>query len=129
MPSSSSEVGEPRRRNASRTALIRAPRSIGKIQELRAELTADKRDSKHAKKRVALKKVVANMTMGNDMSPLFSDVVACMQIPILEIKKMVYLFLIHYSKSKPDLAALAINSFIKVSPELAPCFRFPWTRL
>lgn len=54
------------------------------------------------------------MTMGNDMSPLFSDVIACMQIPLLEIKKMVYLYLIHYSKSKPDLAALAINSFVRV---------------
>ncbi|KAI9016772.1 adaptin N terminal region-domain-containing protein [Hyaloraphidium curvatum] len=95
----------------------------GKIQELRAELAADKRDTKHAKKRVALKKVVANMTMGNDMSPLFSDVLGCMQIPILEIKKMVYLYLIHYSKSKPDLAVLAINAFIRDSIDPNPLIR------
>lgn len=31
----------------------------------------------------------ANMTMGIDMSPLFSEVVACMNIQVLEIKKMV----------------------------------------
>ena len=31
----------------------------------------------------------ANMTMGMDMSPLFGDVVACMAIQVLEIKKMV----------------------------------------
>lgn len=31
----------------------------------------------------------ANMTMGMDMSPLFSEVVACMSIQVLEIKKMV----------------------------------------
>lgn len=29
------------------------------------------------------------MTMGMDMSPLFSEVVACMSIQVLEIKKMV----------------------------------------
>ena len=29
------------------------------------------------------------MTMGMDMSPLFGDVVACMAIQVLEIKKMV----------------------------------------
>ena len=32
----------------------------------------------------------ANMTMGIDMSPLFSEVVACMNIQVLEIKKMVH---------------------------------------
>lgn len=31
----------------------------------------------------------ANMTMGIDMSPLFSEVVACMNIQALDIKKMV----------------------------------------
>ena len=40
----------------------------GKAQELRDELRAsnDKRDKGYTKKKVALKKVVANMTMGND---------------------------------------------------------------
>jgi len=40
-------------------------------------------------KKTALKKIVANMTMSNnDMVALFPDVIACMQIPVLEIKKM-----------------------------------------
>jgi AP-2 complex subunit beta-1 len=55
------------------------------------------------------------MTMGNDMSALFPDVINCMQIPVLEIKKMVYLYLIIYSRSKPDMAEKAIPTFIKVS--------------
>ncbi|KAJ3328139.1 AP-1 complex subunit beta-1 [Blyttiomyces sp. JEL0837] len=95
----------------------------GKIQELRAELNSDKRDSKHTKKRVVLKKIVANMTMGNDMSPLFSDVVACMQIPVLEIKKMVYLYLVNYAKNKPDLAKVAINGFVKDLSDPNPLIR------
>ena len=55
------------------------------------------------------------MTMGNDMSALFPDVMNCMQIPVLEIKKMVYLYLIIYSRSKPDMAVMAIPTLTKVS--------------
>lgn len=52
--------------------------------------------------------------MGNDMSSLFADVLACMQIPVVEIKKMVYLYIINYSRSAPDLAIMSANTFIKV---------------
>lgn len=39
----------------------------GKVQELRAELQqADRKDKGFMKKKTALKKIVANMTMGND---------------------------------------------------------------
>ena len=48
-----------------------------------------KKDKNHAAKKIALKKIVANMTMSNnDMVALFPDIVGCMQIPSLEIKKM-----------------------------------------
>jgi AP-2 complex subunit beta-1 len=72
---------------------IQAFRSLtpqGKVAELRLELNSGgKRDKNHAAKKIALKKIVANMTMSNnDMVGLFPDVVACMQIPSLEIKKM-----------------------------------------
>jgi hypothetical protein len=40
-------------------------------------------------KKTALKKIVANMTMSNnDMVALFPDIVGCMHIQSLEIKKM-----------------------------------------
>jgi vesicle coat complex subunit len=39
----------------------------GKVQELQVELQqADRKDKSYAKKKIALKKIVANMTMGND---------------------------------------------------------------
>lgn len=62
----------------------------GKVAELRQELTAGgKKDKNHSAKKIALKKIVANMTMSNnDMVALFPDIVSCMQIPSLEIKKM-----------------------------------------
>lgn len=55
------------------------------------------------------------MTMGNDMSSLHPDVIACMSIPVLEVKKMVYLFLINYAKAKPEMAYEAIQTFRRVS--------------
>ena len=62
----------------------------GKVAELRLELNSGgKKDKNHSAKKIALKKIVANMTMSNnDMVALFPDIVACMQIPSLEIKKM-----------------------------------------
>lgn len=48
-----------------------------------------RKDKNHSAKKIALKKIVANMTMSNnDMVALFPDIVSCMQIPSLEIKKM-----------------------------------------
>lgn len=62
----------------------------GKVAELRQELNSGgKRDKNHLAKKITLKKIVANMTMSNnDMVALFPDIVDCMQIPSLEIKKM-----------------------------------------
>lgn len=68
-----------------------------------------------------MKKIVANMTMGNDMSPLFPDILNVMQVPVLEIKKMVYLYIINYARTKPDMAVMAISMFIKVNySKMAP---------
>lgn len=67
------------------------PRSRqGKVAELRLELNSGgKKDKNNSAKKIALKKIVANMTMSNnDMVALFPDIVNCMQIPSLEIKKM-----------------------------------------
>ena len=72
--------------------LYRSPEQIrqGKVAELRLELNSGgKKDKNYSAKKIALKKVVANMTMSNnDMVALFPDIVACMQIPSLDVKKM-----------------------------------------
>ena len=87
---------------------------LGKAFELRDELALDKRDTKSTRRRNALKKVVANMTMGNDMSSLFPDVMSCIDLPYLESKKMVYLYLMYYGKHKADLAAEAVSTLSRV---------------
>lgn len=62
----------------------------GKVAELRNELqSGGKKDKNYSAKKIALKKIVANMTMSNnDMVALFPDVIECMNLPSLEIKKM-----------------------------------------
>jgi vesicle coat complex subunit len=64
-------------------------------------------------KKVALKKVIAQMTLGKDLSPLFQSVLKCLEYPELDIKKLVYLYIINYSRSKPDEAIMTISSFRK----------------
>ncbi len=66
------------------------------------------------KKKEAVKKVIAAMTVGKDVSMLFPAVVNCMQTEDLELKKLVYLYLINYAKTQPDLAIMAVNTFVKV---------------
>lgn len=85
----------------------------GEINELRIELLS----VKIAKKKEALKKVIACMTLGKDVSQLFTDVLKCMDTPNIELKKLVYLYIINYAKSQPDLAILAVNTFRKDARE------------
>uniref|UniRef100_A0A8C9A4L4 AP complex subunit beta n=1 Tax=Prolemur simus TaxID=1328070 RepID=A0A8C9A4L4_PROSS len=81
----------------------------GEIFELKAELNNEKKE----KRKEAVKKVIAAMTVGKDVSSLFPDVVNCMQTDNLELKKLVYLYLMNYAKSQPDMAIMAVNSFVK----------------
>lgn len=108
---------------------------------MKAELNSDKKD----RKREAVKKVIASMTVGKDVryifrvivcldvgywkstcartkiivilfcfSLLFPDVINCMQTDNLELKKLVYLYLMNYAKTQPDMAIMAVNTFVKV---------------
>ena len=84
----------------------------GEIHEYKEELRALDR----GKRKDAVKKVIAAMTVGKDVSMLFPDVVNCMQTEDLELKKLVYLYLINYAKTQPDLAIMGVNTFVKAGP-------------
>lgn len=71
-----------------------------------------------SKRKDSVKKVIAAMTVGKDVSMLFPDVVNCMQTDDLELKKLVYLYLINYAKTQPDLAIMGVNTFVKVRGRL-----------
>ncbi|KAL8640719.1 MAG: hypothetical protein Q9228_002395 [Teloschistes exilis] len=97
----------------------------GKVAELRQELANGvRKDKNHAAKKVALKKIVANMTMSNnDMVLLFPDVVSCMQIDNWEIKKMCFLYLTNYARMKPEIAARALPILLNDMENSNPLIR------
>lgn len=63
------------------------------------------------------------MTVGKDVSGLFPDVLKNMQTEDLELKKLVYLYLMNYAKSQPELVILAVNTFVKDSDDPNPLIR------
>ena len=68
------------------------------IVELRADLNSVDKE----KMKDAVKKVIANMTVGKaDVASLFTDVIKCMQTDNIELKKLVYLYIINYARSNP----------------------------
>ncbi|KAJ1884194.1 beta-adaptin, partial [Coemansia sp. S17] len=71
----------------------------------------------------AVRRVIANMTVGKDVSGLFTDVLKNMHTDDLEIKKLIYLYLINYAKTQPDLVILAVNTFVKDSEDTNPLIR------
>jgi len=91
----------------------------GEIQELKEELHANDK----AKQKDAVKKVIASMTVGKDVSALFADVVNCIQTDNIELKKLVYLYVLNYAKAQPELAILAINTFRKDASDSNPLIR------
>ena len=60
----------------------------------------------------AMKEIIAGMTLGKDVSRLLPHVVNCMRTNDLELKKLIYLYIINYAKVKPGESILAVNSFL-----------------
>jgi AP-1 complex subunit beta-1 len=80
-------------------------------------------NEKESVRKDAVKKVIAAMTVGKDVQMLFSDVVKCVQTNNIELKKLVYLYIMNYAKTQPDLAILAVNTFEKDATHPNPLIR------
>ncbi|GIQ88692.1 AP complex subunit beta, partial [Kipferlia bialata] len=78
-----------------------------------AEWAIELRQNSAHRKRVALKKIIAAMTVGRDVSPLFTDVLNNIQTKDLELKKLVYLYLVNYARHHPKMTIMAVNTFVK----------------
>jgi len=91
----------------------------GENFELKADLNSEYKEFR----KDAVKRVIANMTVGKDVSSLFADVVKNMQTDDIELKKLVYLYLINYAKSQPELVILAVNTFVKDTDDPNPLIR------
>lgn len=91
--------------------------NLGKAQQLSIILQEAEKsgDTKYITRKNTLKKVVANISMGTDMSGLYQDILACLFIPLPEVKKMVYLYLITYEPPSAEAATQAISKIIRVN--------------
>ena len=87
----------------------------GELREWQIELN---NEESLERKKDAMKKVIATMTVGKDVSALFPDVVKCSQTNNIELKKLVYLYIINYAKTQEEEAVMAVNTFTQVSSAL-----------
>ncbi|ERN07888.1 hypothetical protein AMTR_s00012p00225740 [Amborella trichopoda] len=81
-------------------------------------------DSKFdTEKSEALKRLLALIAQGCDVSNFFPQVVKNVASQSLEVKKLVYVYLLHYAEKRPNEALLSINCFQKDLSDLNPLVR------
>lgn len=91
----------------------------GELGELRTGLVSPYPQTR----KDAIKKTIQQMTLGKDVSSLFPDVLKNIATVDLEQKKLVYLYVMNYAESHPELCILAVNTFITDSQEPNPLIR------
>ncbi|KAF9339184.1 AP-3 complex subunit beta-2 [Linnemannia elongata] len=80
-----------------------------KMREIRKNL-----DSKYEKEKLdGLKRLIAMISKGRDVSEFFPDVVKNVASNSLEVRKLVYIYILRYAEQEQDLALLSINTFQK----------------
>ena len=95
----------------------------GEINELRGLLKNAVLERDISKLGDAVRKVITYMTLGIDLSKLFSEMImACCTSDIL-VKKLVYLYLVTYAETNPDLSILAVNTLQKDCKDDDPAIR------
>ncbi|EPY50480.1 AP-2 adaptor complex subunit Apl1 [Schizosaccharomyces cryophilus OY26] len=83
------------------------------LSELEAILRADSKDKSATKRIGAMKKIIANMSMGYDMTSLFAAVISCMETSNVDLKKLCYLYLKSFARLDPSEAKKAIPVLLK----------------
>lgn len=91
----------------------------GENYEFRSGLVSQYADER----KDTIQRVIAAMTMGKDVSALFPDVLKNIATHDLEQKKLVYLYLMNYAKTHPELVILATNTFVRDAEDPNPLIR------
>lgn len=71
----------------------------------------------------AIKKTIQQMTVGKDVSSLFPDVLKNIATSDIEQKKLVYLYVMNYAETHPELCILAVNTFVSDASDPNPLIR------
>ncbi|KAI1190121.1 ARM repeat-containing protein [Nemania serpens] len=94
------------------------PRSLSTVQ---LKKLLDSRNDREIQD--GLRRVIAMMYRQQRTLPFFSSVVKNVASPNIEIKKLVYIYLIHHAEQEPDLALLSINTIQKSLSDTNPQVR------
>ncbi|TRM64961.1 adaptin N terminal region-domain-containing protein [Schizophyllum amplum] len=71
----------------------------------------------------AMKRLVALISKGRNVSEYFAQVVKNVASHNLEVRKLVYIYLLRYAEAEPDLALLSINTFQRDLADGSPLIR------
>ncbi|CDR94384.1 adaptin subunit, putative [Babesia bigemina] len=106
---------------------------VGELRLLLRKMAADYKSASslsaytHAdnntRRREILKRLIRCMTLGVDVSRLYTEVVMVSHTADPVQKKMIYMYLSTYSKDNPDLTVLTINTLLKDIENVDPVIR------
>ena len=85
----------------------------GEVNELRALLRNPAITKDVSKRREVIKRVIAYMTLGIDVSRLFSEMIMASHTTDIVQKKLVYLYICNYAESNSDISIMSINTLLK----------------
>lgn len=91
----------------------------GEVPQLRDEL--DSNDPSLRKK--AAKRVVQIMRAGENVGELFSSMLRCIKTDDIELKRLVYLYLVTYSLQESEQSIMIVNTIIQDSQDPNPLIR------
>ena len=80
---------------------------VNELQEIKDQLNSTNLETRRA----AIRRIISGMTLGKDVSSLFPLIVKNMETQNMELKKLIYLYIINYAKHNPDMTIMAVNSF------------------
>ncbi|XP_064391971.1 uncharacterized protein LOC135339670 [Halichondria panicea] len=95
----------------------------GEVGELRSLLRTPEVQRDPRRYLQAVQKVIACMTLGIDVSKLFSEMIMAGATVDLVQKKLVYLYLTNYAESNSELALLTVNTLCKDCLDRNPMIR------
>jgi vesicle coat complex subunit len=92
-----------------------------KAEILRLRNMLDSNDSDDRK--TAARKVVSMMRQGESVSALYSSMLRCVRTEDLQLKRLVYLYLVTYSAQQPEESIMVVNTFLSDLTDGNPIIR------
>ena len=100
-------------------AAVSPSENASEIRKLREMLTSSYADERKA----GARRAVSMMRAGENVHDVFSDMLRCAKTDDLELKKLVYVYLITYSSQEPEQAIMAVNIFLQDCVDKNPLVR------